>query len=90
MEVVEKEKLNYLTDEVTKFLIFTIALTNKRQSVLQLDRIGLSKKIADFYRNNESHYNKNQLVHQFIKKYLGIEMLKEYSKVKKYLYRVQI
>ncbi|MEK5331109.1 MULTISPECIES: hypothetical protein [unclassified Lysinibacillus] len=85
MDKVTDEKLEYFTGEVTKFFMFCVTLVDGGQNSMKIYPIELGCKMADFYEKNENRYNKHQLVNQFIKTYMGIALIKEYSKVKDHL-----
>ncbi|WP_342533479.1 hypothetical protein MHB40_22205 [Lysinibacillus sp. FSL K6-0057] len=85
LDKVIDEKLEYLTCEVTKFFMFCVTLVDGEKNSMQLYPMELGSKILDFYEKNKNSYNKHQLVNQFIKTYMGIALIKEYSKVKGHL-----
>lgn len=85
LSIIKDEKLDYFTGEVTKFFMFCVMMGDGGQNSLQINSLRLGSSILDFYEKNKNIYNKNQLVNQFIKTYMGIELIKVYSKVKEHL-----
>ncbi|MDF9763730.1 hypothetical protein OKW24_005641 [Peribacillus simplex] len=74
------DKLDYFCKEVMEFMNYMSIISG---GAYQVDIMNLTKLMSSFYDEN-TRYNKTQLVYQFLTKIGGRDMMKEYSQFKKF------